>query len=147
MFGTILTAVDNSPRALGVVTTALEIAERFDSKVFLFRVLTLPPEFPAAARSAPDDLAGILVQKARDELAALAGGHPRIVVEEPHVGAREPWRAILDRSKRLPADLIVIGSHGFGGWDHVLGSVAGKVVNNADRPVLVVHQAPPPRAP
>jgi nucleotide-binding universal stress UspA family protein len=36
-------------------------------------------------------------------------------------------------------DLIVIGSHGYGALDHVLGTTAAKVVNHADRSVLVVR--------
>ena len=35
--------------------------------------------------------------------------------------------------------LIVIGSHGYGGIDHLLGTTAARVVNHADRPVLVVR--------
>lgn len=34
---------------------------------------------------------------------------------------------------------IVIGSHGHGGIDRVLGTTAAKLVNHADRNVLVVR--------
>ena len=36
-------------------------------------------------------------------------------------------------------DLIVIGSHGFGTIDRILGTTAAKVVNHAERNVLVVR--------
>ena len=39
-------------------------------------------------------------------------------------------------------DLIVIGSHGYGAIDRVLGTTAAKVVNHADRTVLVVREKP-----
>ena len=51
-------------------------------------------------------------------------------------------QAILDEAKSLPADLIVLGTHGRGGLDRmVLGSVAEKVLRKATAPVLTV---PPP---
>jgi len=50
---------------------------------------------------------------------------------------------ILDRAVRLAADLIVIGTHGISGFEHlVLGSVTEKVLRKATCPVLTV----PPRA-
>ena len=49
---------------------------------------------------------------------------------------------ILDRAKHLPADLIVMGTHGRRGFQHLLlGSVAEAVVRHAPCPVLVVPQA------
>lgn len=142
MLRNILAAVDSSPRASGVVAAALELAERFDGVVHLFRVVTPPPEFPPAARNPADDLPEVLQLHARDELMALANAHARIVIEDLEFNAHEPWRAILAEGKRLDADVIVIGSHGYSGWDRVLGTVAAKVVNHADRNVLVVHERP-----
>jgi nucleotide-binding universal stress UspA family protein len=49
---------------------------------------------------------------------------------------------ILDHAARLPADLVVMGTHGSGGFQHlVLGSVTEKVLRSARCPVLTV----PPR--
>jgi nucleotide-binding universal stress UspA family protein len=53
-----------------------------------------------------------------------------------------PYR-ILEHAKTLPADLIVIGTHGAGGFTHlILGSVTEKVIRQATCPVLTV----PPKA-
>ena len=50
---------------------------------------------------------------------------------------------ILETAANLPADLIVMGTHGAGGFERlVLGSVAEKVLRQARCPVLTV----PPRA-
>jgi nucleotide-binding universal stress UspA family protein len=38
--------------------------------------------------------------------------------------------------------LIVIGAHGYGIVDRILGTTAGRVVNHADRSVLVVRATP-----
>lgn len=46
---------------------------------------------------------------------------------------------ILEVARDIPADLIVIATHGLGALAHVLlGSVTEKVVRRADRPVLTV---------
>ncbi len=53
---------------------------------------------------------------------------------------RNVWRAILDLSAETDARAIVVGSRGQGGLTGVLlGSVPGRVVHHADRPVLVVR--------
>ncbi|MFI5302394.1 MAG: universal stress protein, partial [Polyangiales bacterium] len=55
------------------------------------------------------------------------------------VAVGEPWRVILDVADRSAVDLIVMGSHGYRGFDLVLGTTAAKVVNHAQRNVLIVH--------
>ncbi|MDR2801029.1 MAG: universal stress protein [Desulfovibrio sp.] len=51
-----------------------------------------------------------------------------------------PAETILQRAKDSGADLIVIGTHGRKGFDHILfGSVAEKVVRSAGVPVLVAR--------
>jgi universal stress protein A len=52
-----------------------------------------------------------------------------------------PAREIVETARRLPADLIVISTHGRTGLKHVfLGSVAEHVVQSAPCPVLVVRE-------
>ncbi|HUK32593.1 MAG TPA: universal stress protein, partial [Vicinamibacterales bacterium] len=55
----------------------------------------------------------------------------------------QPARQILTRAAALPADVIVMGTHGAGGFEHLmLGSVAEKVLRKATCPVITV----PPHA-
>jgi len=59
------------------------------------------------------------------------------------VDVGQPAPHIIDRAASLPADLIVMGTHGASGFEHlVLGSVTEKVLRQARCPVLTV----PPRA-
>ena len=52
-----------------------------------------------------------------------------------------PFQEILETARRQQIDLIVMGTQGRTGLQHVLlGSVAEKVVRLAPCPVLVVHQ-------
>ena len=50
-----------------------------------------------------------------------------------------PAQALIEASKH--ADLVVVGSHGIGGFRSVLGSVAGKVAHHAHCPVVIVPSA------
>jgi len=145
MIQSILACLDGSPRASGVFDMAAEVAERFGAKLRLFRVVTLPPEIPPAAHvSHGDPLSAYLAATAIEELARLAQRAPRVQMEPPMV--REglpPWRQILATAAELDVDLIVLGSHGYHGVDYLLGTTAGRVVNLARRPVLVVHDRVP----
>ncbi len=67
--------------------------------------------------------------------ACLSGGLPG----EVRVGVGVPWRAVCAAALDEGADLIVIGSHGYSGIDHLIGTTAARVVNYAGRPVLVVR--------
>jgi nucleotide-binding universal stress UspA family protein len=68
------------------------------------------------------------------EPAARAGVRVEILVDVGH-----PVHQILERAATLPADLIVIGTHGHSGFQHLmLGSVAEKVLRRATCPVLTV---------
>jgi nucleotide-binding universal stress UspA family protein len=143
MFSVILTAVDGSERSAGVLRAAAELARRCNGRVHLYRSVSIPQEFPAAARMPPDTLPAILVDEARRELQAMAAGYSDVVVEEPAMSdPPQAWRGILAAGDRLNADLLVIGSHGYGGWDRVLGTTAANVVNRSERSVLVVHDRP-----
>lgn len=59
------------------------------------------------------------------------------------VEAGDPTAAIIDRTVSMPADLLVVGTHGRSGFDRLLlGSVAERVLHRAPCPVLAV----PPHA-
>lgn len=138
---TILAAVDASSRAPKVFDSAAALAAKFGAKLHLIRVISIPPEFPpAAAASHADDLPAHLEQIAIAQLSELSLRAPDLSIPSPIVAfGQQPWRLILENAQRLAADLIVLGSHGYGGWDRVLGTTAGKVANLADRNVFVVH--------
>jgi nucleotide-binding universal stress UspA family protein len=144
MLKKILVAVDASERAPGVFDAAAELALKFAAKLYSVQVITIPPEFPAAAEAIEADaLPAHLTRLAHAQLSELPKRAPGLLATTPIVVSGEPWRLILETAQRLDVDLIVLGSHGYHGWDHVLGTTAGKVANRAKRNVLVVHQHTP----
>ena len=123
-----------------MLRTAVALAKELGAELFLIRVLSVPPEIPAAGHSHPDHLEEILGRDTRKELHELMGGAPDVRWGPPIVVQGDPWRRILDVARDLDVDLIVLGNHRSHGLDRVLGTVATKVVNHADRNVFIVHE-------
>jgi nucleotide-binding universal stress UspA family protein len=144
MFRKILVAFDGSSRAARVFEVAMDIAAHYGGTLIPFHALAIPPEFPPAAYvRTPDPLPGFLHREAETRFQALRAAHaakPGVVVRPLIVSEQDPAaHAILATAEQEDVDLIVLGSHGYHGWDRVLGTTAGKVANLATRSVLVVH--------
>lgn len=140
MIRRILAAVDGSARAPGVLAMAQELGARLGAPVHLFRVVDVPPEIPAGGHQAQaDPLVPAVTARVMAQLRELAVDYPLVMIEPPLLSQESPWRAILETAERLDVDLIVIGSHGYHGWDRLLGTNAGKVGDHARRHVLIVH--------
>jgi nucleotide-binding universal stress UspA family protein len=74
--------------------------------------------------------------------ALVASAAPRGIPVTPKVVEGRVVAEVLSRARSWPADLIVMGTHGRGGFERfVLGSVTEKVLRQAPCPVLTV---PPP---
>jgi nucleotide-binding universal stress UspA family protein len=141
---TILVAVDGSARAADVFAAGAELARMRHARVVLFRAIFIPPDFTPGPSGHPDSLPEYLKREARAQLTAFAATAPDLSCEARVEHAAQPWSAILAAAKAVDAETIVLGSHGYHGWDRVLGTTAGKVANLADHNVFVVHH---PRAP
>ena len=80
------------------------------------------------------------VEHAAAQLRALFPGVSLDVTTEVIDGS--PPRVIIEKAESWSADLIVIGSHGYGFWSRTLiGSVSSSVVHLASCSVLVVRTA------
>jgi nucleotide-binding universal stress UspA family protein len=138
----ILVALDGSPRAPRVLEAAARLAELAGGKLVLYRAITVSPDLPRQVLVETDRrLEDVLLANARDELAGAAAHLRPNLVEKLVTAFAIPWDGICRAARECEADLIVIGSHGYGGIDRVLGTTASKVVNHADRNVLVVRSA------
>jgi nucleotide-binding universal stress UspA family protein len=125
---------DFSAKAFGY---AAALASRFEARLHVLHVLpgvviaTGGPYFPAT-RAMHDRAENALQEFVRP--ACQAG-----VTVATELREGDAWREIQARAAALPADLIVMGTHGRSGFEHLLlGSVAEKVLRRASCPVLTV---------
>jgi universal stress protein F len=138
----ILVALDGSPRAPKVLEAAARLAELTGGKLVLYRAITVSPDLPREAFVETNRrLEDILIANATEDLTRTAADLPPELVERTMTAFAIPWDGICRAARECEADLIVIGSHGYGGLDRILGTTAGKVVNHADRNVLVVRNS------
>ena len=144
----ILVGLDGSPREALVLAAAQDLALRFGSQLLLVRAVGLPPEIPPEAWQNPKlSVKEYLEAKAREglERCAQALSEPIRLRSALEVVVATPWQALCMTAQCREADVIVIGSHGYGGLDRVLGTTAARVVNHALCSVFVVRP-PEPRA-
>jgi universal stress protein F len=136
----ILVGLDASPRAKVVLDAAIDLARRVGGKLLLFRAVGIPMEIPHEAYSmSPAALAELLEEEAKKYLNTIAATVPEGLLLETAVGVGTAWQAICHAAQEKRCDLIVIGSHGYSGLDKLIGTTAAKVVNHAQRSVLVVR--------
>jgi nucleotide-binding universal stress UspA family protein len=138
----ILVALDGSPRADTVLAAASELAQLTRAKLVLFRAISVPVELPLDMLALPPvDVERELTRAARASLDRAATTIAPELVDSIETRVGTAWDAIVRTGRELGTDLIVLGSHGYGGLDRLLGTTAAKVVNHADRNVLIVRNA------
>src|SRR6266545_4191510 len=129
----ILVALDGSPRAPQVLAAAVDLAQRTGAKLTLYRAVAVPNELPAVALSmSPGDVAVLLEKMARESLQEMARATPVGIVVNVDVTWAVPWQGVCEAAQRAKAEIIVIGSHGYGGLDRLLGTTAAKIVNHSE---------------
>jgi nucleotide-binding universal stress UspA family protein len=136
---TILVALDGSPRAERVLRDAVDAARAHGARLVLMRSIGLPPEVPQTFWQSTDlPLLDLLEKAAREYLARCEALVPVERRGGVQVVVGTPWQSICRTAQTLRADLVVLGSHGYSGIDHLLGTTAAKVVNRCACSVLVV---------
>jgi nucleotide-binding universal stress UspA family protein len=136
----ILSPVDESPLSVRAFEYALAIAKWRTARLSVLEVIdwTLPPVAgeiggpltpPTELIAMTQDRLGHLIAPARrDGVSVIAYVESGRVVEQ-----------IIETAATMAADLIVMGTHGRGGFQRmVLGSVTEKVIRRAPCPVLTV---------
>jgi nucleotide-binding universal stress UspA family protein len=128
---------------------AVALAAHYEARLTLLHVDPPVPimapygEIPVDARLFEEQRA----QAERDMAAARDRARAAGVAVTATLIGGYPGREILAAAADEDADLIVLGSHGRGGVEHLLlGSVAEKVLRKAPCPVMVVPATAAPRA-
>ncbi len=144
----ILVALDESPRAAQVLDAAISLGRSVGAELTLLRVCPIPtyPYPPSIYSISADLLPQVLEENSRRALLELAERVPQELRGTAYVRLGTPWQQICGLATELDVDLIMIGSHGYNIIDRVLGTTAARVVNHADRSVLVVRVAPEAKA-
>lgn len=136
----IVVGLDGSQRQQAVFDTAVALADETGAPVHLCRAVTVPVSIPAAAWTMQgDELADYLVSHAREELQTLVARLPEGAQGPVHVKLGQPAEVLCDVAREVDAQTLVIGSHGYGTVERLLGTTASKVVNYAPCNVLVVR--------
>jgi nucleotide-binding universal stress UspA family protein len=144
----ILVPLDFSEHAEPVTEWAAHLALEHGSAITLLHAYHLPVEFQQLEGAyLPAEFWTQVKEEAEQSLARYAEELRRTGAQvEASVREGYPATVILEEAARLPADLIVIGTHGLSGLKHLLlGSIAERVVQKAACPVLTV-KLPPDRA-
>jgi len=136
----ILVGLDGSERAAGVLSAAVTIGKAQGARLTLLRTVGLPPDVPQDFwKTTEESLLDVLQHQARQYLDDTAKKVPAEILGGTQVAIGTPWQTLCDTAKVDQVDLVVIGSHGYSGIDHLLGTTAAKVVNHAPCSVLVVR--------
>lgn len=139
---TIVVPVDFSPCAEKAFAWALAVAEKWQARILLLHVVSLPVPAPVVmgVHVHLTSLEATLLEDAKAKMRELlARSQNKAVQVETKVVRGHPVAAICRTAEQTQADLIVIGSHGRTGLRHILlGSVAEQVVRYATCPVVVV---------
>lgn len=149
MFKTLLVPHDFSASAKRAERVAAQLARTLGSKIVLCHVSDLPSGldggtlFQPEGRSTPVTIEKYVQGTAKERLELRA---KKLRAEGLNVSCQscigDVAPAILKQAEESRADAIVMGTHGRKGLSHLLlGSVAEKVIREADIPVLTVRYA------
>jgi nucleotide-binding universal stress UspA family protein len=141
----ILVPIDFSELSIQAIEPAKRFAQRFGATIHLVHVhhFSYPVGFEARTAPMPFSLPSLdeqLEKKALYQLRALAKTHG-LSSANCHVLTGGPaFDEICALAKEIPADLIVMSSHGRTGLKHfVLGSTAERIVQHSHCPVFVAR--------
>jgi universal stress protein A len=144
-FAHILVPTDFSPPSEAALATAKALAAQFGAAIHLIHVL----EDPYATVAFASDIYGYVPPGLKESWRKAAQTQLDALLDQPEkaqfrvtasVMFGSPARAIVDYARDNAMNLIVMGTHGRGGFAHLLlGSVTERVVRTAECPVLTVR--------
>ncbi len=141
----ILFATDFSENSKWAFTYALSFARKYDATLYILHVIQ-PPSYPLGMYAeisfdAMDEFSRNMGRAAEKEMKNLREAELGDFTNyEILIITGTPFLEIIKTAREKEVDLIVLGTHGRTGLDHVLfGSTAEKVVRKASCPVLSVR--------
>ena len=140
----ILVPTDFSEYSDQSLQIAIDIAKQFKSKIYFFHVVGIVSQYmpyygfdPKMVSQLGDESLTAAKKMLTEQLTKFPDSKSVEVVTEVRIGA--PYQEILRNQEEKKVDLIVIASQGRTGLlNHLIGSVAERVVRNANCQVLLV---------
>lgn len=138
----ILVAIDLSPATQRVIHVTERIAKPMSGIVRLMHVAEAEPDF-VGFDAGPDVVRDQVAKEYREEhrqLQAHADALREAGVDATALLIKGPIvETVMKEAERFEADLLIVGSHGFGAlYDLLVGSSSRGILKGADIPVLVV---------
>ena len=143
---TVLVSLDGSSLSETILGHARTMAELFDARLLLVRIVEYPVEIASPYLPHTVQMNAEVVQEARrsalDYLEKHAAGlrEDGITVDAEARVDSQAGRGILHVADEEDVDLVCMSTHGRGGVTRaILGSAVDKVIRGGQRPVLVVR--------
>jgi nucleotide-binding universal stress UspA family protein len=138
----ILVAIDLSPASARVIQVCERIGKAMSAEVRVLHAAEADPSF-VGYDAGPDVVRDQVAQEFRDEhrgVQAHADTLRQAGLEATALLVQGPIvETILAEAQKMNADLLIVGSHGFGAlYDLVVGSSSRGVLKDTKIPVLVV---------
>ena len=144
MYDTILVPLDGSKRSEIIINHITKLAQNFNSKLILLTAVE-PRLFQGSEDVVvPERSLSTTREETKKAETYLANLQKELSQNDIQVGTRvitgSPAAVIKETAEQENADLIAIASHGRGGLARVFyGSVAAAILNQVDRPLLLVR--------
>jgi nucleotide-binding universal stress UspA family protein len=134
----ILIAADEGPTAEKIALVAFELARRLDAEIALVGVVD-SSHLATDGGITPHEMAEIMKNDLRKSQQILIERIFKDYKVWAFIEEGKPFEKILKVADEWQADLIVSGTHGRKGLEHLLlGSVAEKLVRHSTKPILIV---------
>jgi nucleotide-binding universal stress UspA family protein len=138
----LLVPADFSPNSEKAMSYAIELARLARAKLTLLHVVPEPSALDYTMEGIPVDEIQAWQSEAATKLAAQLAraklAYPS--VQSVQTTALHPRDEIVRAAVQLSADLLILSTHGYTWWKHLLfGSDAEKVLEHAPCPVLIVR--------
>jgi nucleotide-binding universal stress UspA family protein len=142
-FEKILIAIDFSENSNYAFDYALTLAKQFNAELTLLHVINEPVDlrgfyvphisFEQLEKEIESGAAGMMEKFCQEKMKDFTGYQTSIVTGIP-------YEEIIRKAQETDASLIVLGTHGRTGLDHIIfGSTAERVVRGSACPVLTIR--------
>lgn len=146
MFTHVLTPIDGSEVSISAARHGIELARLCNAKLTAIMVSPTYRQHYQDGFVVPtvqvirerwEEQMGARAQAVLDNI-CLESGRAGVKCESLHVFGDLPYQAIIDAAKTHGCDVVVMGSHGYGGVKQfILGSETARVLSHSSIPVVV----------